>query len=469
MKGETMRTARMFMRGLALILIAMLVMPSAMPAQDSGEPDSVDRFRQEELAQMLAPLALYPDSLIAQILMASTYPLEVVEAERWLRANKGLSGEALDNALLGEAWDPSVKSLCHYPDVLFAMSDKLDQTRKLGDAYLAQQDDVMATIQDLRRRAEEQGNLKTTEEQQVIVERETIRIEPSDPQVVHVPVYNPLYVYGPWWYPAYPPWYWYYPAGMFITGGYVSFGPAFFIGLNLFSWSWFDWHSRYIYVDYDRTRHFHHRRGGDFDSGKHQWQHNRTHRRGVAYRDRTTSERFGQRPFQRSRTGSEVRGYPSREDRQRTIGRSGDRIDRRDRMSGPGAATERERSRERIEQRDGSAPRRESADRERVRGTTRRETPFGGVGSGNFERRAGERGGESRRSSEPGYQGGDRGRQSGRPPGGSYQRGSQGSSPPSGVRQGGAPGGGWQRGGQGGGRQGSSPPSGGGRSGGTRR
>ncbi|MEW6419916.1 MAG: DUF3300 domain-containing protein [Nitrospirota bacterium] len=221
----------------------MLVIPSGIPAQEeTGESEEAYRFKKEELTQMLAPIALYPDSLIAQILMASTYPLEIVEAERWLRQNKGLKGDALNEALKNKTWDPSVKSLCYFPDVLFAMSDKLDQTIKLGDAFLSQEDEVMATIQELRRKALEQGNLKTTKEQKVIVEREIIKIESANPEVVYVPVYDPLYVYGPWWYPAYPPYYWYYPPGFVITGGYISFGPRIFIGLGLFPWVWFDWH-----------------------------------------------------------------------------------------------------------------------------------------------------------------------------------------------------------------------------------
>ena len=138
-------------------MIAMLLVPPGTMAQDSGESEQTDRFSKEELTQMLAPIALYPDSLIAEILMASTYPLELVEAERWLRQNKELKGDALNTALQEKTWDPSVKSLCHFPDVLFAMSDKLDQTRKLGDAFLSQEDEVMAVIQELRHRAEQSG------------------------------------------------------------------------------------------------------------------------------------------------------------------------------------------------------------------------------------------------------------------------------------------------------------------------
>ena len=208
-----MRAAILALRGMALIIIVMLVMPVGIMAQDAENSDQAYRFSKEELTQMLAPIALYPDALTAQVLMASTYPLEVVEADRWRNQNRQLKGDDLDNALLNKTWDPSIKSLCHFPDILAAMSDKLDQTRKLGDAFLGQEEEVMATIQELRRKARDQGNLKTTSEQKVIVEGDIIRIEPADPEVVYVPVYDPTYVYGPWWYPAYPPYYWYYPSG----------------------------------------------------------------------------------------------------------------------------------------------------------------------------------------------------------------------------------------------------------------
>ena len=193
-----MRATTLTIRGLAWMIITMLFISSGIPAEGYEQPEQIDAFRQEELDQMLAPIALYPDSLIAQILMASTYPLEIVQAERWLEQNKTLKGNALDDALKKKSWDPSIKSLCHFPDVLFAMSNKLDQTSKLGDAFLSQNDDVMATVQQLRRKAEIQGNLMTTREQQVIHEQDTIRIEPAVRQVVYVPVYDPLYVYGPW-------------------------------------------------------------------------------------------------------------------------------------------------------------------------------------------------------------------------------------------------------------------------------
>lgn len=392
-----MRAATIIIRGLAWLIIAMLVMPAGIQAQDTVAPEQADRFTKEELGQMLAPIALYPDSLIAQILMASTYPLEVVDAERWLRQNKNLKGDELDNALLEKTWDASVKSLCHFPDILFAMSEKLDQTRKLGDAFLSQEDDVMATIQELRLKAEDQGNLKTTNEQQVIVEKEVIRIVPADPEVVYVPVYDPLCVYGPWWYPAYPPYYWYYPPGFVASGCFIGFGPRIFIGIDLFSWCWFDWHFHHIFIDTHKTRRFHrHRDKRDLD--KHFWRHDPGHRKGVAYRDRRTSERFGLRPSRVSPASPETRGYPGK----RIEGQNGKPA------QGP------------IERREGTGTLRERPGTERIQVPERRDTPFSGVGSGNFERKASERGGTSRQSGEMKRQGGeirpqrgDTGRQSG--------------------------------------------------------
>jgi len=393
-----MRELTIIMRGLAWIIIAMLVVPPGIPAQDYGQPEQPEqtyRFSEGELAQMLAPIALYQDSLIAQILMASTYPLEVVEAERWLNQNKNLKDDALNDALQEKTWDPSVKSLCHFPDVLFAMSDKLDQTGKLGDAFISQKDEVMDTIQELRRKAEEQGTLKTTKEQQVIIEQEIIRIEPAVPEVVYVPVYDPLYVYGPWWYPAYPPYYWYYPPGFVVTSGVIWFGPRVSIGIGFFPWVWFDWPFHRISIDIHRTSRFHrfdHRR--DFD--RRVWEHNPRHRRGVAYRDRTTSQRFGSRPSRVSPASPEMRGYPGK----RVERQDGRPSERRERTVVPQVGKEPEGSRGTIERREGTGRSRVRPERERIRVHADRDTPVRGIGEGKFERKASERGGISRQSGD---------------------------------------------------------------------
>ncbi|MHB8880920.1 MAG: DUF3300 domain-containing protein [Thermodesulfovibrionales bacterium] len=369
-----MKASTIIMQGVAWMIIAMLVIPPVVPAQDSGEPEQAEGFSKEELVQMLAPLALYPDSLIAQILMASTYPLEVVEADRWLLQNRNLKGDALSDALQEKNWDVSVKSLCHFPDVLSSLSEKLDQTRKLGDAFLGQEAEVMATVQELRRKARQEGTLQATKEQNVIVDSETIRIEPVDPEFVYVPVYDPLYVYGPWWYPSYPPYYWYYPPG-YITGGYIGFGPRVFIGIGLFSWAWFDWSYHRIHTDFRHASRFHRHRGPRH-AGSQFWNHDPVHRKGVAYRGIGTSRRLGSRPPRVSPMSPETRGYPDRS------------INRQDPRPFQAPA----------QRRDGPGIRRERTERQRGAAVPGLDNPFRGVGNAGFENRASERGAISRQS-----------------------------------------------------------------------
>jgi len=214
------------LRILACLIATLLVVPPGLIAQQA---EQAAVFKQEELDQILAPIALYPDSLIAQILMASTFPLEVVQGDRFAKQNANLKGDALTKALESQSWDPSVKSLVNFPQVLTMMSEKLDWTQKLGDAFLAQQKSVMDTIQSLRAKAQAAGNLKTTKEQTVIVEQKIIKIEAASPQVIYVPTYNPTVVYGAWAYPAYPPYY-YYPPGYVATTAAVSFASGVAMG-----------------------------------------------------------------------------------------------------------------------------------------------------------------------------------------------------------------------------------------------
>ena len=206
-------------------------------------------YKQEQLEQMLAPVALYPDSLLAQILMASTYPLEVVQADRWIKQNSTLKGDALKAGLAKQDWDASVKAIVSFPQVLSMMSEQLDWTQKLGDAFLARQSDVMDAVQRLRAKAYAQKGLKDTKEQKVIVEDKIIRIEPADPVVVYVPVYNPVVVYGPWAYPQYPPYYWpvYWGAPVYATG--VAFAAGVAVGIAWSnSWGYWGWGNHTINV-----------------------------------------------------------------------------------------------------------------------------------------------------------------------------------------------------------------------------
>ncbi len=201
----------------------------------------------QQLQQLVAPIALYPDSLVAQILAASTFPEQVVEADRWVQANPDLKGDALGKAVDQQPWDPSVKALAAFPSVLGNMDKNLSWTSSLGDAYYNQQQDVMDAIQTMRKRAEEAGNLKSTPQQVVNNQGSTVEIQPANPDVVYVPAYDPWLVYGgpigPWpgWY-AYP--------GIWFGGPYLSWGPGFGIGwFGGFGWGWphwgFNWHGGY--------------------------------------------------------------------------------------------------------------------------------------------------------------------------------------------------------------------------------
>jgi len=198
-------------------------------------------FSQEQLDQLLAPVALYPDSLLAQILVASTYPLEVVEADRWVKRNKNLKGDQLNDALDQTNWDLSVKALAPFPDVLSMMSEKLDWTQKLGDAFLGQEADVMNTIQNLRAKARAQGNLQDTKEQRVLVQGDAIEIQPANPTIIYVPTYNPTVVYGSWWYPSYPPYY-FNPVGATVAAGVFGFAAGVAVGAAWNSgWGHWNW------------------------------------------------------------------------------------------------------------------------------------------------------------------------------------------------------------------------------------
>jgi Protein of unknown function (DUF3300) len=290
---------RQVVRAWAWLLVILVAAPPAMLAQQA-EQTAV--FKQEELDQIVAPIALHPDPLISQILMASTYPLEVVQADRWAKQNKSLKGDAVTAALEKQDWDPSVKSLVAFPEVLTMMSEKLDWTQKLGDAFLADQKKVLDTIQALRAKAQASGNLKTTKEQTVIVEEKIIKIEPANPQVIYVPTYNPTVVYGAWPYPAYPP-YSYYPPGyvassMMMFGAGMAMGAAF-SGAWGYGWGDCDYNGGKVKIDNSRNFNF---SGNNIDRGKYanqlpaggkgDFRHNPEHRKGVSYRDQGTAQKF---------------------------------------------------------------------------------------------------------------------------------------------------------------------------------
>lgn len=278
-------------RVLAVVLATLLATPT--PTWAGGDPDPLT---QEQLEQLVAPIALYPDSLLAQVLMASTYPLEVVEAARWVKANPDLEGKALEDALEKQSWDASVKSLTAFPQTLEMMNDKLDWTTDLGNAFLAQQEQVMSAVQTLRQKAKKEGNLESNEQQTVKVEEapsasqtqtQTIIIEPANPQVVYVPTYNPTVVYGPWPYPAYRPFYW-YPPGYAFVGSAISFGVGMAVGSAL--WGGCNWGRGDVNINVNKYNNF-----NRTNINNSNWNHNSNHRRGVGYRDQGTREKFGGR------------------------------------------------------------------------------------------------------------------------------------------------------------------------------
>ena len=313
-----MKRRPLWMRAASLFIAFLLAIPLQVMAQPAGD-SSPKKLSQEELAQLLAPIALYPDELVSQILMASTYPLEVVQADRWAKSHKQSAGDTLAKQLEKEAWDPSVKSMINFPTVLASMSEKLDVTTKIGDAFLAQEGDVMATIQLLRKKAYDAGNLKTTKEQKIVVEKEVIIIQPANPQVIYVPTYSPTVVYGVWAYPAYPPYYYYpppppsYPAYSFAAG--VAVGVAWG-----YAWGNCNWHGGGgyghgggVYVNHNQNvninRNIDRSKYRDQGGQGGRWQHNPEHRRGAAYKDGATAKKFGQSPSRSQEGRRESRGY----------------------------------------------------------------------------------------------------------------------------------------------------------------
>lgn len=271
----------------------------------------------DQLDSLVAPIALYPDSLLAQVLAASTYPLEIIQLQQWLSKNPGLKEKALADAVAKQPWDPSVQAMAALPDVVKRLADDIQWTTDLGNAFLAQQSDVMAAVQRMRKKAQDKGTLKSTEQQkvetQVVESKSVIVIEQSNPQVVYVPSYDPVVVYGAPVYP-YPPIY-YPPAGYYAAGMALSFGVG--VAMGAFwsgGWGWgCGWGGNNVYINnnnnFSRNTNIN---GGNRNSignrnrpsnqparglgnngGRSNWQHNPQHRGGAPYRDRGTADRFG--------------------------------------------------------------------------------------------------------------------------------------------------------------------------------
>lgn len=330
------------------------------PITDGSSVVEAGAFSQAELDQMLAPIALYPDSLLSQVLVAATYPLEVVEAARWSRQNPRLKGEEAVAAVANRGWDPSVQALVAFPEILAQMDEDLEWTRRLGDAMLYQESMVMDSVQFLRARADAAGHLESTEHVRVIREEKFIVIEPAQPRVVYVPYYDPWVVYGTWWRPAYPPVVWARPSFYFYGHSGFYWGPAVHLTPGFF-YTGFYWPQRTVVIVntpryYSPPRH----RGSyvHYKPGQ-RWTHNPAHRRGVDYRHREVRERY-QAPALRAgpatrwpveqRTGTARTTDPHRRAPERTIERLDGTSERwdggrgSDRQAGPTPERTRDRS-----------------------------------------------------------------------------------------------------------------------------
>lgn len=279
-----------------ILLLACLMAATAFSSRRASAQTDKPAFKPEQLDQMLAPIALYPDPLLSQIMMAASYPLEIVEAARWSKANPTLKGDAAVAAVKDKTWDASVKSLVAFPDVLAQLSDHLDWTQNLGDAMIGQQADVADSIQRLRAKASAAGNLQTTPQQTVTTQGtgDNVQyiIEPTNPDVIYAPSYNPSWAYGAWSYPEYPPTY--YPfAGALARG--ILWGAGFAAAGALYGgWNWNGRGNSYANVNVNRATNI----DRSFDrtkiDGSGRWQHQVDHRKGVAYRDARTRQQFGQ-------------------------------------------------------------------------------------------------------------------------------------------------------------------------------
>ena len=287
--------------------------PNAATAATSPGADEPDvKLPPDQLDSLVAPIALYPDPMLAQVLAASTYPLELIQLQQWLAKNKNLKDKALADAVAKQPWDPSIQGLAALPEVVKRLAEDIQWTTDLGNAFLAQQSDVMDAVQHMRKKASDAGNLKSTEQQKVetkVVEtKQVIVIEQSNPEVVYVPSYNPVVVYGPAVYP-YPPIY-YPPAGYYAAGVAISFGIGLAMGAAWgggwgYGCGWGGNNNVTINNNNNFNRNSNISNNGNRNgnrvsnqparggSGGNNWQHNAQHRGGTPYSNRSTANKYG--------------------------------------------------------------------------------------------------------------------------------------------------------------------------------
>lgn len=349
-------------RGWVALLCALLLMPGdgvkgAMWAQTqaSTDPATAVMLPPEQLDSLVAPIALYPDPMLSQTLVASTYPLEIVQLQQWLEKNKGLKDQALADAVKKQDWDPSIQAMAALPDVVKQLAENIKWTAELGNAFLAQQSDVMEAVQRMRKKAMDAGNLRSTEQQKVetkVVESKTVVVvEQSDPQIVYVPSYNPTVVYGPPVHP-YPP-IAYPPPGYYAAGMAISFGVGVAMGAMWSGgWGWgCGWGSNDVDINVNNNfnRNANINRGNTNIGSGNKWQHNPQHRGAAPYQDRATANKYG--GFTRG-DSLQTRQNTARQNQARSSGRTqagtmdrgsgarggGDRVGNRQVSSGAGSS-----------------------------------------------------------------------------------------------------------------------------------
>jgi hypothetical protein len=286
----------------ALLSSADGVLPSQSQQAAGSNQEEAKKLPPDQLDSLVAPIALYPDPMLAQVLAASTYPLEIVQLQQWLEKNKNLKDKELADAVSKQPWDPSIQAMAALPDVVKRLANDIQWTTDLGNAFLAQQSDVMDAVQRMRKKAKDSGNLKSNEQQKVetkVVEsKSVVVIEQSNPQVVYVPSYNPTVVYGPPVYP-YPPIY-YPPPGYYAAGMAISFGVGVAMGAAWGGgWGWgAGWGGNNDITinnnnNFNRNANVNRSTNRSATGGRNTWQHNSQHRGGAPYSDRSTANRYG--------------------------------------------------------------------------------------------------------------------------------------------------------------------------------
>lgn len=299
------------------LLIASVVQPAQAQQEASTNTSDIAQLEQALVDQMLAPIALYPDTLLSHILVASTYPLEVIQAARWRAANQDLNEQQAFNAVEDKGWDPSVQALVPFDDLLQRLSEDLDWLQSLGSAFLINEQQVLTSVQSLRQKAHDQGNLVANDYVNVEQKQEQIVIETVRKEVVYVPYYDTRVVYGDWWWQNHQPYYWHRPSqSIFNAGLYWSTGfnirPSFYFG-------GFHWHNRHVVANYHYRNHAkkywsngHNNRQVVRVKEYPRWSHNQQHRRGAQYRVN------GQRIVRSINGGSKTKGY-QQIDKQRVL------------------------------------------------------------------------------------------------------------------------------------------------------